>query len=83
MTFPAEYQSAPFDFTEWQTTSLEQHVRDLNGRMDVTPIPRQRGELDREIGHAAFELVCRRQDYVKLYAELQATVALADVATNC
>jgi hypothetical protein len=77
MAFPPEYQSAPYNFTEWQTTALQRHGEHLTQRLNTTEIPRQRETFDRELGHVAFELVSRRQDFARFYAELQASDALA------
>ncbi len=69
------HPSDPYDFTEWVTSRLVDHVRALEERRDGVPVPRQAGATDREaiereLGHTAFELARRRDDHARLQALL-------------
>jgi hypothetical protein len=69
---PPRSASDPYDFTEWVTSRLLDHVRELEERRDGVPVPRQAAALERELGHTAFELQRRRDDHARMQALLDA-----------
>ena len=62
--------SDPYDFTEWVTSRLLHHVRELEERRALMPVARQAAAIERELGHTAFELARRRDDHARLQALL-------------
>ena len=66
------HPSDPYDFTEWVTSRLIDHVHALEERRSGIPVPRQAAAIERELGHTAFELQRRRDDHARLQTLLAA-----------